>query len=78
MSNKHLRLVDRRSVCGGMVRELRQTLRGIDSGDIVSMAFVAIRRDGAMITRYDCECPIKTLGSVELLKDSLKNEFVRR
>lgn len=71
---KVMKLVDRRAVGGGMVRELRKALRGIDSGDIVSMSFVYIRRDGTMSTKFDCECPIKALGSVELLKDYIKTK----
>lgn len=57
-----------------MVRELRSALRGIDSGEIVSMAFVFIRRDGTARTKFDCECPYKAIGSVELLKDYIREK----
>ena len=72
MPKKVLKLVDTRSVGGGMVRELRKALRDIESGDIVSMSFACVRRDGTVSTRFDCECPVKALGSVELLKDYIK------
>lgn len=72
--SKSLKLVDTRSVGGGMVRELRKALKGIDSGEIVSMAFVYVRRDGIISTRFDCECPIKALGSVDLLKDYIRTK----
>lgn len=74
MKKRVIKLVDNRSCAGGIVRELRSVIRGIDSGDIVSTAFVVIRRDGTMSTRFDCECPIKALGSVEMLKDYIKNK----
>lgn len=73
MARKVVRLVDKRSCGGGIVRELRSVIRGIDAGDIVSTAFVIIRRDGSLKTNFDCECPIRALGSVELLKDYIKN-----
>ncbi len=74
MSKRVVRLVDRRACAGGMVRELRSIIRGIESGDIVSTATVVIRRDGTMSTRFDCECLIRTLGSVELLKEYIKHK----
>lgn len=72
--SRHLKLVDRRSVGRGMVRELRSALRGIDSGEIVSMAVVYVRRDGSIRTKFDCESPIKALGSVDLLKDYIRTK----
>lgn len=72
--SKVLRITDTRSVGGGMVRELRSALRGIESGEIVSMSFACVMRDDDVRTRFDCECPVKALGSVELLKDFIKKK----
>ena len=69
-----VKLVDRRSCVGGTVRELRKILRGIDSGEIVSVCTVFIRRDGSSKAYFDCECPYKALGSVELLGDYIKKK----
>lgn len=74
VSRKHLKLVDRRGAIGASVRELRNIIRGIDSGEIVSLATVFIRRDGSLKTYFDCECPIKVLGSVELLKNYIQQK----
>jgi hypothetical protein len=69
---KVVRLVDNRSCTGGTVRELRKVLRGIDSGEITSLSLVYVRRNGSLKAYFDSECPIKALGSVELLKDYIK------
>ena len=74
MAKKVLKLLDNRAVGGGMVREMRRALCGIESGDIVSMAFVYVRRDGSLRAKFDCECPLKALGSVDLLKDYIRTK----
>lgn len=74
MTKKIFKLIDRRSCTGASVRELRKILHGIDSGEIVSIATVFIRRNGTIKAYFDCECPIKALGSVELLKDYIRNK----
>jgi len=67
--SKVVKLLDNRPCTGSCVRELRSIIRGIDSGEIVSVATVFIRRNGSMKAYFDSECPIRTLGSVALLKD---------
>lgn len=74
MTKKILKLVDSRACQGRAKSEMRSILRGIDSGEIVSIATVFIRRNGTLRTFFECECPIKALGSVELLKDYIRNK----
>lgn len=74
MGKKHLKLVDRRSCTGASVRELRSIIRGVESGEIVSIATVFIRRNGTLKTYFDAECPIRALGSVDLLRDYIRQK----
>lgn len=74
MAKKIVKLVDRRACIGASARELRKILRGIDSGEIVSLATVFIRRNGSLKAYFDCECPIRALGSVKLLEDYIKTK----
>lgn len=73
---KVVKLVDNRSCTGSCVRELRRIIRGIDSGEIISVATVFIRKNGSIKAYFDSECPIRTLGSVDLLKNYIRqNKF---
>lgn len=74
MTKKIFKLVDRRNCTGSAKRELRKILHGIESGEIVSVATVFVRRNGTLKAFFDCECPIKALGSVELLKDYIRTK----
>lgn len=65
---KIIKLVE--PTCNGRtVRELRSLLRGIDSGEIVNVAFVISKRNKTMKTYYDYDCASRALGDVELLKN---------
>lgn len=70
--SKPLKLVDTRSVGGGIVRELRKAIKGIDAGEIVSVAVVYVRRDNTFERYFDCESALRTLGVIEVLKDDIK------
>ncbi len=74
MTKRIVKLVDRRPCIGSSVRELRKIIRGIDEGEIVSICAVYIRRNGSLKAYFDSECPIRALGSVELLRDYIKTK----
>lgn len=71
---KVVKLIDNRPCIGSSVRELRSIIRGIDSGEIISVATVFIRKNGSLRAYFDSECPIRTLGSVDLLKDYIRQK----
>lgn len=68
---KVINLADKRGCGGGTVRELRSLLSAIGEGDIVSLSFVAVRRDGVLRIYNDNDCRIRAVGAVEVLKSTL-------
>ena len=71
---KIVKLIDKRACVGASVRELRSVIRGIEAGDVTSVSFVIVRRDGSSKAYFDSECPLRALGSVDLLKDYIRNK----
>lgn len=71
-SKKPLSLVPYQRLSSRIVRELESVIRGIYSGEIISVAFVIIRRDGTMRANIDTDDPIKCLGSIDMLKERVR------
>ena len=74
MTKRIVKLVDNRSCLNASVVELRGLIREIKSGDVTSLSFAIVRRDGSARTYFDSECAMRALGSVELLKDYIKHK----
>ena len=66
---KVVKLVDRRACAGRVVRELRKTIRQIESGEITDIAIAAVHRDGNVHTYFDADSAVKALGATELLRN---------
>ncbi len=71
--SKILKIVDRNGCSGRTIRELRKVLRGIESGEIIGMNFITIKRNGGMTAYTDCDDSTRALGAADLLK-----EYIRR
>lgn len=62
---------------GRTVRELRDVLRQIETGDVTGVCFVAVKRHGGCYTYADNNCYLRALGGVHLLADHIARKNFR-
>lgn len=53
-------------------------MRQVDAGLVTGVSIVTIKRDGSLYTFSESECPIKSLGALELLKEDVRSHMRSR
>lgn len=70
---KVLKLIDKRPVSGEATRALRRVLREIENGYVTGVSIAAVRRDSSVYTFTKCECSVRQLGALDILKYDIRH-----
>lgn len=71
MSSHVVELRRRRSISKNTIKALKDMVNHIENSDIHSVAYVAVKRDGAVVYGYEGYAHPKLMGSLDLVKDQI-------
>ena len=65
-----------RVVSPSVIRTLRKTLRGIESGEVTGVAIITRDRNGGVSSNYSGTDPFALIGAVDITKKRMADEMV--